>query len=113
MAEDSKELLWEVKRGKITFHEQYWKKVSTLGKSLSFLRCPLQDSDPRFFFEPVLTTGIIAKDFIKALLVVDPKDRLSSQQALEHPVISPFPTRSWVLQLTRRSVAHIWSSYGS
>ncbi|WWC87626.1 uncharacterized protein L201_002516 [Kwoniella dendrophila CBS 6074] len=53
---DKNLLLREMTKGRITFHERYWKKVS-----------------------------VTAKEFIKALLVVDPKKRMSSAEALKHP----------------------------
>ncbi|WWC68882.1 uncharacterized protein I206_102818 [Kwoniella pini CBS 10737] len=53
---DRNALLREMTKGRVVFHERYWKKVSNT-----------------------------AKDFIKALLVVDPKKRMSSADALKHP----------------------------
>ncbi|EIW66147.1 hypothetical protein TREMEDRAFT_35340, partial [Tremella mesenterica DSM 1558] len=55
-SEDKQELAKETTRGKIVFHDRYWKNVS-------------QE----------------AKDFIKAMLQVDPKKRLSAAEALRHP----------------------------
>ncbi|ORX36251.1 kinase-like domain-containing protein [Kockovaella imperatae] len=58
-AEDRSELVEETTRGKITFHERFWKKVSAS-----------------------------AKDFIRQLLKVDPKERCSPSEALQHPWIT-------------------------
>ncbi|OCF32365.1 CAMK/CAMK1/CAMK1-CMK protein kinase [Kwoniella heveanensis CBS 569] len=55
-SDDKNGLLREMTRGRITFHERYWSKVSNT-----------------------------AKEFIKTLLVVDPKRRSSAAQALQHP----------------------------
>ncbi|KAK4689195.1 calcium/calmodulin-dependent protein kinase I, partial [Tremellales sp. Uapishka_1] len=55
-ADDKGELVKETTRGKVVFHDRYWKKVSET-----------------------------AKDFIRAMLQVDPKNRLSSEEALNHP----------------------------
>ncbi|WVF67069.1 hypothetical protein IAT40_001813 [Kwoniella sp. CBS 6097] len=55
-SDDRNGLLREMTRGRITFHERYWSKVSNT-----------------------------AKEFIKTLLVVDPKKRSSAAQALQHP----------------------------
>ncbi|WVQ94555.1 hypothetical protein IAU59_001635 [Kwoniella sp. CBS 9459] len=55
-SDDRNGLLREMTRGRITFHERYWSKVSST-----------------------------AKEFIKTLLVVDPKKRSSAAQALQHP----------------------------
>ncbi|WVW79879.1 hypothetical protein I302_101849 [Kwoniella bestiolae CBS 10118] len=49
-------LLREMTKGRVVFHERYWKKVSPA-----------------------------AKEFIKALLVVDPKKRMSAADSLKHP----------------------------
>lgn len=57
-SDDKAELIRETTRGKVTFHDRFWKHVS----------------------EP-------AKDFIRKLLVVDPKQRLTAAQALQHPWI--------------------------
>lgn len=57
-SDDKAELIRETTRGKVTFHDRFWKHVS----------------------EP-------ARDFIRRLLVVDPKARLTAQQALQHPWI--------------------------
>lgn len=57
-SDDKAELIRETTRGKVTFHDRFWKHVS----------------------EP-------AKDFIRRLLVVDPRQRLTAAQALEHPWI--------------------------
>lgn len=57
-SDDKAELIRETTRGKVTFHDRFWKHVS----------------------EP-------AKDFIRRLLVVDPRQRLTAQQALQHPWI--------------------------
>ncbi|WRT65351.1 uncharacterized protein IL334_002294 [Kwoniella shivajii] len=56
---DKNALLREMTRGRVTFHERYWKKVSNT-----------------------------AKDFIKSLLVVDPKKRMSAADSLKHPWMS-------------------------
>ncbi|OCF58182.1 CAMK/CAMK1/CAMK1-CMK protein kinase [Kwoniella mangroviensis CBS 10435] len=53
---DKNALLREMTKGRVVFHERYWKKVTPT-----------------------------AKDFIKALLVVDPKKRISATEALKHP----------------------------
>ncbi|ORY27639.1 kinase-like domain-containing protein [Naematelia encephala] len=54
---DSKqELIRETMKGRIHFHERFWRKVSDT-----------------------------AKDFIKKMLVVDPKQRMSAAEALRHP----------------------------
>jgi serine/threonine protein kinase len=55
-AEKRSVLFQLIKKGVYTCHEQYWRHVSPL-----------------------------AKDFIAALLVVDPRKRLSASQALQHP----------------------------
>lgn len=57
-SDDKAELIRETTRGKVTFHDRFWKHVS----------------------EP-------ARDFIRSLLVVDPRKRLSAQEALQHPWI--------------------------
>ncbi|WVR09780.1 hypothetical protein IAU60_006856 [Kwoniella sp. DSM 27419] len=55
-SDDRNGLLREMTRGRITFHDRYWSKVSSE-----------------------------AKDFIKTLLVVDPKRRSSAAEAMQHP----------------------------
>jgi calcium/calmodulin-dependent protein kinase I len=55
-SDDKNELIRETTKGKVTFHERFWKHVSET-----------------------------ARDFIRRLLVVDPKDRMSAAEALNHP----------------------------
>ncbi|BEI82323.1 hypothetical protein CcaverHIS002_0301910 [Cutaneotrichosporon cavernicola] len=55
-SEEKEQLIRETTRGKVVFHERFWKHVSET-----------------------------ARDFIRKLLVVDPKDRLSAAEALAHP----------------------------
>ncbi|WWD16858.1 hypothetical protein CI109_101290 [Kwoniella shandongensis] len=55
-SDDKMGLLKEMTRGRIMFHERYWSKVSKT-----------------------------AKDFIKEMLVADPKKRLTAAEALQHP----------------------------
>ena len=88
------ELIKETQRGKITFHERYWRKVSGTGKSL--VRTGLKVRDGRGPWRGALSGGWteryramtdgVAKDFIRGMLVVDPKARMSAQEALDHPV---------------------------
>ena len=54
---DPQELIRETEECRLTFHDRYWKNVSSL-----------------------------AKDFIKALVNPDPLTRLSAEEALRHPV---------------------------
>lgn len=56
-SDDKQQLIRETTKGRVVFHERFWKHVSEE-----------------------------AKEFIKALLVVDPKLRLSAADALRHPV---------------------------
>jgi calcium/calmodulin-dependent protein kinase I len=74
-AEDRAGLVRETTRGRVQFHERFWRKVSETGESESRLK---------------RATGADAsgKDFIKGLLVVDPKKRMSAEEALKHPVSS-------------------------
>ncbi|KAJ9125391.1 hypothetical protein QFC22_000351 [Naganishia vaughanmartiniae] len=57
-SDDPNELTKETVRGRLDFHDMYWSKVSDE-----------------------------AKDFIKALVVVDPEKRLDANEALHHPWI--------------------------
>jgi len=56
-SDDKTELIRETTKGRVTFHERFWKHVSET-----------------------------ARDFIRKLLVVDPKLRMSAEEALKHPV---------------------------
>lgn len=88
------ELIKETQRGKITFHERYWRKVSGTGKSR--VRTGLKARDGRGPWSGGSSEGWtgrygaitddVAKDFIRGMLVVDPKARMSAQEALDHPV---------------------------
>lgn len=60
-SEDVKELIRETTAANIEFHERYWKNVSEEAKS-----------------------------FIKALLAPDPADRLTAEQALQHPWLTTY-----------------------
>lgn len=74
-SDDKAELVKETTRGKISFHERYWKKVSDTGGSIPLMR-----------ENPLLPTDQVAKDFIRGMLQVDPKKRMSAHEALLHPV---------------------------
>jgi calcium/calmodulin-dependent protein kinase I len=58
-SDDKTELIRETTQGKVRFHQRFWKHVS-----------------------------MTARDFIERLLVVDPKQRMSASEALQHPWIS-------------------------
>lgn len=58
-SDDKNELIRETTKGRVTFHDRFWKHVSET-----------------------------ARDFIRKLLVVDPKQRMSAEEALRHPVSS-------------------------
>lgn len=60
-SEDKEQLIRETTKGKVIFHERFWKHVSET-----------------------------ARDFIRKLLVVEPKDRMSASEALAHPVSRAF-----------------------
>lgn len=78
-AEDPKDIITETTRGDIRFHERYWGKISQEGERVTFGRrykmclCSVDDADE-------------AKDFILALLKVDPKQRPTATEALQLPV---------------------------
>ena len=55
-SDDAAALAAETQRGKVEFHDRYWKNVSNE-----------------------------AKDFVKACLTVDPKKRLTADQGMSHP----------------------------
>lgn len=56
-SDDKEQLIRETTKGRVVFHDRFWKHVS-----------------------------IDAREFIKALLEVDPKARMSAADALKHPV---------------------------
>lgn len=56
-SDDAKDIVADTTRGRIVFHERYWKKIS-------------QE----------------AKDFISSLLRINPADRLAADEALRDPV---------------------------
>lgn len=56
-SDNKNELIQETTKGRVVFHERFWKHVSDT-----------------------------ARDFIRKLLVVDPKLRMSADEALKHPV---------------------------
>jgi calcium/calmodulin-dependent protein kinase I len=86
-SDDKAELVKETTRGKIVFHERYWRKVSDTGESLNLKRAGLATRrHRRNRLYAVKGADVIAKDFIKGMLVVDPKHRMSAREALDHPV---------------------------
>lgn len=74
-SEDAKELVRETTLGKIEFHEQYWKNVSNEGRCYRFISNSIQ-----------LLKILLAKDFIKRLLNVDPSKRPTADEATKDPV---------------------------
>ena len=74
-SDDPKELVRETARGRLDFHDKYWADVSEEGECTAFCTTPVTDIEPS-----------AAKDFIRALVVIDPEKRLTAQEALSHPV---------------------------
>jgi len=74
-AEDPKEIIAETTRGDIKFHERYWGKVSQEGQHKADNERKEYEAD-----------ACKAKDFILALLKVDPKQRPTAAEALKLPV---------------------------
>ncbi|GHJ85427.1 hypothetical protein NliqN6_1829 [Naganishia liquefaciens] len=100
-SDDPKELVRETARGRLDFHDKYWADVSEE-----------------------------AKDFIRALVVIDPEKRLTAQEALSHPWITggghphhdlhpvvsrnlPSSTERWKRATRTISAAHRFKSSGS
>lgn len=99
-SDDPNELMKETARGRLDFHDMYWNKVSDE-----------------------------AKDFIKALVNVDPEKRLTAAEALNHPWITsggqehdlhPHLSRNltssaakWRKATRTISAAHRFQSFGS
>jgi calcium/calmodulin-dependent protein kinase I len=78
-SDDPKELVRETARGRLEFHDRYWKDVSEEGK-LWALVLELANLVSDLLFPN------LAKDFIRELVVIDPSKRLTAEQALHHPV---------------------------
>lgn len=81
-SDDKGELIKETTKGKIQFHERYWKKVSETGKLVVSFSCAAKK----------YVADRSARDFIKAMLQVDPKKRLTAEEALQHPVSCCIPS---------------------
>ncbi|WVN87215.1 uncharacterized protein L203_102392 [Cryptococcus depauperatus CBS 7841] len=82
--DDRTGLLQEMTRGRIMFHDRYWSKVSGTARS-----------------------------FVRALLEADPKKRLSSTEALEHPWLTSGQATDTDLSLAIRenfNAKHKWKS---
>lgn len=81
-SEDPKEIVAETTRGHIEFQEKYWGKISQEGLSYSVTASVAG----RSLTYTCYSCRFIAKDFILALLKVDPSERPTAEGALKLPV---------------------------
>lgn len=73
-AEDQVELIDEITHARYDFHERYWRNISEDGTLHTYTHTYIHT-----------TNYFAAKDFIKKLLTLDDKARLTAHQALHHP----------------------------
>jgi calcium/calmodulin-dependent protein kinase I len=84
-SDDPNEVAKETMRGKIEFHERYWKNVSEEGGS-PVVPCSQSIMSRELAEANHCRLDSVAKDFIKELIVLDPAQRLTADAAFQHPV---------------------------